>query len=373
MPYVEDITICNHCSEEINMSTDGYSTLPSGRDICETCYSDYYFTCEDCGEVTNYDNSYEAGGQYYCHDCFHESYFICPECDVATSNDDGVYHEDHDATYCYRCYDRIRSNGIDNCELIHSYDYRPNVQFYHVGKRPKLPLRDQGIGVELEVDACTNYDVTSEIDCKQIYFKHDGSLDNGFEMVSHPMSLEYHQQFHWEDILGSLRDSGFRSFNTETCGLHVHITKDILTESERVKLALLVYSNHDIFAKLAQRRNSYGQLKKLTTLTDTIKETKYNGNRMEALNFQNSQTIEFRLFKGTLFYPTFMASIELVHALVYFIKTARREDLYSRTLWEDGFSRNIQAYKKFCIFVSNNKEYKFLKDYLVKKDSFITY
>ena len=41
---------------------------------------------------------------------------------------------------------------------------------------------------------------------EQLYCKHDGSLSNGFELVTHPMSLEYHQEeMPWPEVLRTAR------------------------------------------------------------------------------------------------------------------------------------------------------------------------
>ena len=41
---------------------------------------------------------------------------------------------------------------------------------------------------------------------ERLYCKHDGSLSNGFELVAHPMSLEYHQEeMPWPEVLRTAR------------------------------------------------------------------------------------------------------------------------------------------------------------------------
>ena len=43
----------------------------------------------------------------------------------------------------------------------------------------------------------------------RVYCKHDGSLDNGVEIVSHPAPLRYHmRKFGWADILGTADECG---------------------------------------------------------------------------------------------------------------------------------------------------------------------
>ena len=45
---------------------------------------------------------------------------------------------------------------------------------------------------------------------ENLYCKHDGSLDDGFEMVTHPMTLDYHRkEMPWKKILHCAVDIGY--------------------------------------------------------------------------------------------------------------------------------------------------------------------
>jgi len=65
------------------------------------------------------------------------------------------------------------------------------------------------MGVELEIDDSGEDNANAdERMCiandagERIYCKHDGSIEHGFEIVSHPMSLEYHMtNIPWRKIL----------------------------------------------------------------------------------------------------------------------------------------------------------------------------
>src|SRR5699024_5639288 len=89
------------------------------------------------------------------------------------------------------------------------------------------------MGVELEIDeGGEDEDSAEEIyyianrTADHLYMKHDGSLDNGFELVSHPMTLNYHKgKMPWRDILRKAINLHYRSHQAETCGLHIHVNK----------------------------------------------------------------------------------------------------------------------------------------------------
>ena len=72
------------------------------------------------------------------------------------------------------------------------------------------------MGVELEIDHGGESDYNAERILalanqseERIYCKHDGSLDDGFEIVSHPMTMDYHQhEMNWNEILAKAVEAG---------------------------------------------------------------------------------------------------------------------------------------------------------------------
>jgi hypothetical protein len=329
---------------------------------CQDCYDERYASCEDCGDVCSTDDLYGPDNQY-CRNCYSDHYTTCYSCDEEIHIDNAHCFNDHD--YCEECLPQRREN-------LHEYDYKPDLDFYRELDEMRIGKKTIYLGVELECDEGDDLDIVDVLSQKpQLYCKQDGSLNNGFEVVSHPMTLKYHQGFKWQSVLDDIKNHGYKSYKTDTCGLHVHISRNALTMSQQVKLAMLVYTNPEYFQKLAQRTNSFGKFKKLDNMRETINGTRYNQDRFEAINFQNSKTIEFRMFKGTLCHSTFMATIELVHALVAFVSTVKTSDVYKKNMFSSDF-RNGKAYRKFCIFVSNSKEYKYLVSYMKKREVFIT-
>ena len=111
--------------------------------------------------------------------------------------------------------------------MIQDYYYKPNPIFYGDGNRY--------FGVELEIDdAGENNTNAAKIvnianhDEEHIYCKHDGSLNEGFEIVTHPMTLDYHlNHVPWAAVLAKAKELGYRSHQSGTCGLHVHVLCDI--------------------------------------------------------------------------------------------------------------------------------------------------
>ena len=116
--------------------------------------------------------------------------------------------------------------------MIHEYSYKPEPIFYGDGNRY--------FGIELEIDGAGKDDDYAEelLDIANahadlLYIKTDGSLDDGMELVSHPCTMDYHiNEFPWEDIMHSAVHQGYRSHQTSTCGLHLHVNRNAFSDNQ---------------------------------------------------------------------------------------------------------------------------------------------
>lgn len=53
---------------------------------------------------------------------------------------------------------------------------------------------------------------------RRIYIKHDGSLNDGMEIVTHPMTLDYHlNEMPWREVMSKAISFGYISHKTRTC------------------------------------------------------------------------------------------------------------------------------------------------------------
>ena len=191
------------------------------------------------------------------------------------------------------------------------------------------------MGVELEIDEGGECDSNAEIlldtaNAKEthIYCKHDGSIDSGFEIVSHPMTLDYHTNcMPWQELFRKALSMGYYLHQTDTCGLHIHVNRNIfgkIYQDQEDAISRVVYfvENHwNELLKFSRRTEAnmnrwasrYGIS---TTAKDTYKKAKdKHCGRYVAVNLENYSTIEFRLFRGTLRYKTFIATLQLVEEI----------------------------------------------------------
>jgi len=73
-----------------------------------------------------------------------------------------------------------------------------------------------------------------------IHIKHDGSLNEGMEIVTHPMTLTYHrEQMPWQEITQKALQLGNYSHCTETCDLHVRVNRNSFVETKEEQEAAI--------------------------------------------------------------------------------------------------------------------------------------
>lgn len=151
------------------------------------------------------------------------------------------------------------------------------------------------------------------------YFERDGSIGEGFELITQPAGLDIHR-----DKMGLfLKDAevkrGMRSHEGGRCGLHIHVGRQYVTQAQiyRIQAFLNDVRNEALVKRIARRySNSYCRMK--PELSKLSPEGKHTRERYEALNVTNSNTIEFRIFRGSLRYESVMAALEFVNALMNF-------------------------------------------------------
>jgi hypothetical protein len=143
-----------------------------------------------------------------------------------------------------------------------------------------------------------------------------------------------------QPILTTVTKNGGKSFKTRTCGLHIHRSNKDLSTVTKIKLILFFGFCSEQIITLAQRRTDFARFTPFTEIPDkgvcykVIKKGEHAEERFQAINFRNKETIEFRVFKGTLKLSTIMAYLEFCHYVVEFCKgTLLYEFIEGNTLW----------------------------------------
>ena len=118
---------------------------------------------------------------------------------------------------------------------------------------------------------------------------------------------------------------GYTSHQAGTCGLHVHVNRNAFGCTEGLQdacIARILYffeKNWEELLKFSRRTQSqlnqwaarYGYKDQPREILDHAKKGGGCG-RYSCVNLQNYNTIEFRIFRGTLKYNTLIATLQLV-------------------------------------------------------------
>lgn len=289
----------------------------------------------------------------YIDEYYMDSYNLTfTECGSIAHIDD-VYYWESDGEYHF--------SPEEDESIIENYSYRPYPQFKHCKNEniKNTPF----YGIELEVENKSNKlsrsDMAERLQNSHLYFKSDGSLQDGFEIVTHPLSFnwiyEHISDFEW--MLNELKTNGFNSYDANTCGMHIHISKKSFGTWQLFRFIKFFNEYKEFIVTISQRKVE--QLKKWASIEDEseseliykAKKKCGNSSRYCAINLQNSATIEIRIFRGTLNFQSFMKNIEFVDALFNYTKDSNNCTLI-------GFKEYISSTSSY----SNLKKFIHLKN-----------
>ena len=411
--YNENLEICSDCGECVPGDT---TQTFQGDCVCESCFENDYIMCCECGEIERiiYATYTEENG-YYCARCAEDCLTYCECCEryVESDNVHRVYEYSSSGDYEFMCIDCINNNDIytcsqcgeyiqntvyieeadidlcENChneymqehnEHIRSYGYKPTPIFYATPEEQDKMQTIPYYGVELEIDRKEYINTTRDTvkDLNDIlgefaYYKHDGSLsDEGIEIVTHPASLK-----HWEknknkmaEAFESAVKSGYRSHNTNTCGLHIHANRKYLSENREeqeniIDRIILILETFKEQVKKFSRRHDYGycgflsdkmngyleehEKSEYMKKVENIKKQKGRFGRYVTLNVENYNTIELRVMRGTLNVDTFYACLQFYNNIIEIAKKNTLEQL-NGLMWNNIIELNnfteLQEYNK---------------------------
>jgi hypothetical protein len=349
MDTIDEVEVkqsCIACDTELD-SNSIFATA-SGDTVCESCM----VLCESCEDILTVDDDYNSvEGQTWCETCTNNNAHWCDLCDsyftgYTYGTDDSsevmcercyenntTYCEDCDATYLNGC--EYNHDEDNDTRLVHDYSYRPDPKFHSAeDENTRLYF---GIEVETEVRGGSyenrRYAAEYAVRLEQeglAYLKSDGSLECGFEIVSHPMTHNYFMNkasVLWNTI-GTLKsDYDMMAWGTKTCGLHIHISRAGFNGgSHQHRFLQLVYNNKDFYEVLAGRSSSHWAKFNDNIDPDTGQKSlkhkfqRGGSDRYSAVNTNNRQTLEMRIFRGSLNTRFIKSCIDLAHASVEFTR-----------------------------------------------------
>lgn len=329
--------------------------------LCDDCLSGYT-KCYNCDEYIYDEDVSEVEHNYYCKCCFDDVIEQCNWCNENMLIESGInfYNEticescnDNYVVCCVNCRDRVHIDdgyGDGYCERC--FDEEEDVQcgstrcstslnYYRLDDEP-TPRMYYGIELETGTFDYINFenDIINELPTE--YFdRHedcsifDNGVKQGIEIVGHPMTYKWMKANPdiWNNVL-KLRKKGLRSYKTKTCGIHIHLSKKAFDEHHLYKFMKMIYG-FPSFTRLISQRNDNNLRRWATINGDCTKNLKQkakdkcnNGMRNIAVNLDGSyNTVEIRLFRGTLNEMAFWKNIEYIQALLEFTANAKVKEL----------------------------------------------
>lgn len=242
--------------------------------------------------------------------------------------------------------------------MLYNYSYKPEPIFR---SRRSDSLRALYLGVEDECDNGDRSKIEATTDrlnelTDRIYCKRDASIPNGYEMVSHPGTLAHHMyELPWKGVLNKTKKAGYLSHDAGSCGLHVHVGREQLgsTDEERdatIRKVIVLFERYRReLVKYSRRRSQdlgwcrwggyISDYDPTATLDDAWARRiptylRDHDDRYQAVNVTNRNTVEIRIFRGTLVRDTLIAALQLVSNFFEYAMTHSWDEI-QHSIWLD--------------------------------------
>lgn len=391
--YLEIVTLSSNCDLEIIELDNGFlgHGCQEGIYTCEHCSSSFHEDETASYTVINKYNEIER----ICENCIHSSIYRY------TDNTDYPVHENNTYLYYntvndnYLYFDSIADleyyctcNGLnynldnelkqaslilDDLSMYEIYDYQTEVLVDNLDK----DVIYYGVELEVELDDSEEGDRDDAFDmfikkyysntnnCMDFLCKEDGSLNDGFEIVSKP--LEYLDCIKYlSRISESLKGCNLTSHSENSCGFHIHISKSPLSQNQiDFMIAFLnIRDNQLLIQKIGNREfNQYCKSSKIELendlldnieLADLIRNRVDKYNRYVVLNTIPQNTIEFRFFKGSFNETRMHSYIQFVNALIKYSEIQTNKENFSISGKDFiHWVEDIQEYKDLMYLIND--------------------
>ena len=222
------------------------------------------------------------------------------------------------------------------------------------------------VGLEVEVEFNYDRDDAAEFLVENysdnehnFILEEDGSLTDGFEMVTSPFIFDEELPSWLSKSLEYLEDDTDRQFNN--CGGHVHIDRNNFINRKAIQLFTYLFNNFDNTIYLLSGRDKispyYAQSQKNTFINVLDVHTTDNnwGSRYVYINRENSATIEVRIFKGCTSKEIIIKRLSILKHMIeycnHFVKNntdiLEKTDVINDISWYDFSGLNNQETKDF--------------------------
>jgi hypothetical protein len=297
---------------------------------------------------------------------------ICEHCKYNYDIQFRLYNGFFDSNDCFIGPDSVDTANDSHIYRIHDYNYRPNDMLF-VRQNDELDT-ELHLGVELEMDdpdynedgyyddeedeyvdsssgsaeleterAASMFINTLSKGRETSYAMRDGSLSCGFEIATVPATLKAHLDdtlFNYKEAFNKTIRAGYRSHETRTCGLHVHMDRSFFgtRRSEQLyRAAIMAYileRNWVSVSRFSRRQihnlEQWAKKKNLESFIshmDSVERAgdkflvEYDNDKYVMLNTLHRNSFELRIFRGTLNLMTYKATLQFVDNLARLAKT----------------------------------------------------
>jgi hypothetical protein len=270
-------------------------------------------------------------------------------------HDGQIYNRDEvDIDTCTNCgnecvtdlmIDKVCHHCLDASFKIHNYTTR--VEQMLKFKATRVKPNTVYLGCELEYE--THNKSRAQLDVGKLMHGHalmksDGSIRNGFEIVTCPATLDIHL-----DIFKKFYDNIPKDLKIEkNVGMHVHISRKPLSQLTIGKLTEFLnrFDNKEFIHHIAGRiDNNYARMNSDRTIT-FLRKHRHGGDRYNALNLNNEKTIEVRLFATPMNYKEFASRLQFVQALVDYCSPAQSNESLKKQTHYQAFMHWLSSRRK---------------------------
>ena len=324
------------------------------------CTFDYYMRCRFCGKTFKRSKMASFANErsiYACTSCLKNGHVNVKKCEKCGK----LYL--HSLAKC-PCED-----NNTNPTNVREWNYTP---IYHKFGEARDHFY---MGFEFEIELSRKRldpylpQLAEIIDNDWVYFKRDGSISHGIEIVTMPLSWEWiYTNLEKFNSIFNLKTLDCSSRLADTCGFHIHINKDSFSSLHLYKFIKFFYDNPDLVHILSGR--AWSNLKRWArfTASDGISKSDVNkiavmdakekrtGDKHSAVNLNNIDSVEVRIFRGTLSLNVFLRNIEFVKSLHEFTKDANLRNSSDRSLYNDYLTRHKKEFPNIYSYLVTKGE-----------------
>jgi hypothetical protein len=260
----------------------------------------------------------------------------------------------------------VSSESSKQKKYIHDFDYKPTyIKNYMpdedksstllLGAEIEVAGNDKILDKEEVVKKCIQIMNGSDDDTEDlIYSTSDSTVQ--IELDTMPCTLDFHKQrMNYKELFKYLDELGYKGHDCKNAGLHIHADRSYLGNTELkqqlviTKILYILEKFNDEICVIARRNHDYSKFVGKEEVKKTLHKlySKYeDSGKKVALNLKHKDTIEFRCFRSTLRYETFILTLEFVKDIIDYAKSVNIEDI-ELIQWTDlmnTFSDELKEY-----------------------------